>query len=195
MAQQHRDELRAEVDSIIDRLEADIDFEGMPEAQLHREIMRSRDELAIKAEVAGAEYLGITIDGEFNTSIITKTINQQIEGSGLKFRDVLNKRLTKEDVSKFAVKKINESMPTGLKFRSLARQDVNRGVKNYVKSAVKKAAMSQAADLILDDDLEVLAMIAAYSDGRGVSYGSSDNTGAARQSTFRANHVYGWVQK
>lgn len=195
MRNSKRDDLRNEVDSIINGLESEVNFEDMPEEQLRREITRSQNELELKAEMAGAEYLGITIDGKFDTSIITKAINEQMAGSGLTFRDVLNKRTTKEDIKKFSVKKINEQLPTGLKFRSLNRQDLNRGVKNYVKSALKKAAFDRASELVLDDDPEVLAMIQAYTDGRGISNGNKDATGAARQADFRANHVYGWVEK
>lgn len=195
MTQQHRNELRAEVDAIIDRLESETDFEDMPEHQLHREIKRSRDELEIKAELAGAEYLGITIDGEFNTSIITKTINRQLDGSGLAFRDVLNKRMTKDDMRGFVVKKVNEVMPANMKFRSLARQDLNRGVKQFLKVRLKAMAMEKAAELTLDDDAEVLAMIEAYNDGRRETFGNQDATGNSRQADFRANHSYYWVAK
>ena len=150
------------------------------------------EELAIKA---AGDSLGLDIDGNLNTKSINDFVNRKLEGSGLVVTDIFNKRKTKADVQKFAVIKINGQLPAGLKFRSLARQDVNRGVKNYVKSAVKKAALKRAADLILDDDVEVAAMIAAYNEGRGVASGNKDATGAARQADFRANHVYGWVEK
>ena len=195
MANQKRDELRGQVDEIIDGLESRVDFEDMPEAQLWREIKKSRDELELKAEMAGAEYLGITIDGEFNTSMITKTINQQLDGSGLVFRDVLNKRMTKDDMRGFVVKKVNAVMPKNLKFRSLARQDLNRGVKQFLKVRLKEMAMDKAAELTMDDDPGVLAMIEDYNDGRRETTGNQDATGNSRQADFRANHSYFWVPK
>lgn len=195
MAQQKREELRGQVDSIIDALESEVDFESMPEVQLAAEIKKSRRVLEVKAEYAGAEYLGITVDGEFNTSIITRTINAQLEGSGLKFRDVLNKRMTKDDMRAFTTKKVNEALPKNLKFRSLARQDLNRGVKNFVKVRLKAMALERAAELTLDDDADVLAMIEAYNDGRRENMGNQDSTGNQRQADFRANNSYFWVPK
>lgn len=195
MTQQKRDELRGKVDAIIDGLESEVNFEDMPEVQLSAEIKKSRRELEGLAMSAGAEYLGITIDGEFNTSIITKTINRQLDGSGLAFRDVLNKRMTKDDMRGFVVKKVNEVMPKNLKFRSLARQDLNRGVKQFLKVRLKAMAMDKAAQLTLGDDPDVLAMIEAYNDGRRETHGNKDETGNSRQADFRANHSYFWVPK
>lgn len=195
MAQKKREELRAEVDSIIGGLESEVDFESMPEEQLWKAIDQSRRELRAKAESAGAEYLGITIDGKFNTSYITKEINAKLEGSGLSFRDVLDKRMTKDDMRGFVTKKVNEVMPKNLKFRSLARQDLNRGVRNFIKVRLKAMALERAAELTLDDDAAVLAMIEAYNDGRRETTGNKDNTGNARQAEFRANNSYYWVKK
>lgn len=179
------------INGILDKAE----LRDVKEEWVRKNTDRGAKILEQKAIEAAADRLGLDISGGLNTKTVNDLINKKLEGSGIKITDIFNKRKTKADIAKFATKKINETMPTGLKFRSLARQDINRGVKNYVKSAVKKAALERASELILDDDLEVLAMITAYSDGRGISYGNKDATGASRQADFRANHVYGWVQK
>ena len=151
------------------------------------------ESLAIKA---ASESLLIDGEGNISTKSINDFVNGKLEGSGLVVTDIFNKTKTKADISKFATKKINESLPSGLKFRSMARQDINRGVKNYVKSAVKKAALERAGELILDDDHEVAAMIASYNDGRGVAVANDDDrTNAERQATFRATHSYSWKVK
>jgi hypothetical protein len=196
MATSRKDELKQSVNSIIDDLEANVDFQDMPEVQLQAEINRSRRELREKAERAAAEELGFTIDGQFNTKKITEMVNKQIEESGLKFRDVLSRQATKQDMKKFAIKKVNEVMPTNLKFRSLNRQDLNYGVKRFLKVRLKQIAIDRAAELTLEDDPKILAMIEAYNDGRGVPTGDDDDpTNASRQAAFRANHSYFWSPK
>ena len=86
-------------------------------------------------------------------------------------------------------------MPSNLKFRSLNRQDLNYGVKRFLKVRLKKIAMDRAAELTLDDDPKIVAMIEAYNDGRRENFGNQDPTGNSRQADFRANHSYFWSQK
>lgn len=151
------------------------------------------EDLAIKA---AADSLGIDASQGLSTKTINDIINKKLEGSGLKVTDIFNKSKTKADIKKFATKKMNEALPSGLKFRSMSRQDMERGVKNYMKRELAKMAKENAAELALDDDTEVLAMIEAYNDGRGIPTGDDDDpTNSERQATFRAGHSYYWQGK
>ena len=50
--------------------------------------------------------------------------------------------------------------------------------------------------MTLDDDPDILAMIEAYNDGRGIQSGDDDDpTNAERQAKFRASHAYYWEEK
>lgn len=198
MAIDYKEKLKETLDTLAN---AGLDVLNTIRTGDRREIIRKEMEYGSRlfedwAIKAAAEKLGIDASEGLNTKTINDIVNKKLEGSGLKITDIFNKTKTKEDIKKFTTKKMNEALPAGLKFRSLARQDLNRGVKNYLKRELAKMAKDRAADLALDDDPQVLAMIEAYNDGRGIPTGDDDDpTNAERQATFRAGHSYYWQGK
>jgi hypothetical protein len=187
-----RDELEARLKASINKIE-ELDYLDSPEEQIRKIFKNDKIELRNAAVAAAAEQLGITIDGGLNKQFFNDNVNKQLEGSGVKLRDVFDRTKTKKDLEKFSLDRINTQLPDGLSLKSLSKKGVTGAVSRYAKKEAGRIVSEGLADLVLDDDVSVLAQIEAYNDGRSNQGSSGDDpTNAERQARFRSENSYSW---
>lgn len=151
------------------------------------------------AIIAAFQVLGIEFDvgDKVNASTVTQAINRALlSGTGLELTNVFDIDVTRGQIERFALEKINQGLGDELRFTSLKRQVLKREIKRYANYVVQKelAAGGGAIADALGDSEHILSMIERYETQRDKP--PSDLPEAAgnrdRQATYRANHERHW---
>lgn len=154
------------------------------------------------AIVAAFQSMGIEFDlnDKVNASTITQAINNTLlSGTGLELTNIFDVDLTKSQIERFALDKINEGLAGEVVLSSLKKDALKRELKRFANQLVyaELAAGGGAIAEALGDNAEILAMIERYEAQRDKPASSLPEAegNRERQATYRANHARHWETK
>lgn len=166
---------------------------------VRKELENGRAAFQDLAIIAAFQVLGIEFDvkDKVNAYTVTQAINKTLlSGTDLQLTNVFDVDVSKGQIERYALEKINEGLGGELRFSSLKKPVLKRELKRYANYIVQKelAAGGGAIADALGDSEHILSMIERYETQRDKP--PSDLPEAEgnreRQGTYRANHNRHW---
>lgn len=169
---------------------------------VRKELENGRAAFQDLAIIAAFQVLGIEFDvkDKVNAYTVTQAINKTLlSGTDLQLTNVFDVDVSKGQIERYALEKINEGLGGELRFSSLKKPVLKREIKRYANYLVQKelAEGGGAIAEALGDSDDILKMIERYETERDKP--PSDLPEAEgnreRQATYRATHSRHWEGK
>lgn len=179
-----------------------VGYKGAKDEYLLKKTERGRVIFEKAAISAAFEYLAIDFDASepVNETTITQAINKTLlSGADFQLNNIFDSAMTRRQVERYALRKINEGLGGELVFKSLKKPDLKRSIKQYANFLVQSelaAGGGEIADLLGDSE-DVSKIISRYEKGLDkplISTPEAENN-RERQARYRASHGRHWEPK